>query len=154
MVFMETLKDTIEITTTPEKIFDGLIKVFSSQEYFKEWHKDHVRCQWLKGKPFEEGSILYVEEYVHGKLHKMRFLSTRLEPYRKIEYRLLFPLSVLCPRGSFSVEPKGASCIFTATLTFRFSWFLKRFAKDNVDAMKSHMKEEGENLKKMIENSF
>ena len=63
---MATIKDSIEIKTTPEKTYDGLIKVFSSQEYFKKWHKDHVKCQWLKGKPFEEGSILYVEEYYHG----------------------------------------------------------------------------------------
>ena len=151
---METIKDTIEIKTTPQKIFDGLIKVFSSQEHFKEWHKDHVRCQWLNGKPFEEGSILYVEEHLHGKLHKMRFLSTQLEPNRRIEYRLLFPMSIICPRGSFSVEPKRGSCIFTATLTFRFSWFLKKYANDNVVAMKDHMREEGENLKKIIERDL
>ena len=148
---MVTVKDAIEIKTTPEAIFDGLIKVFSSQEYFKKWHKDHVKCQWLKGKPFEEGSILYVEEYLHGKLHKMKFLSTQLEPNRKIEYKLLFPMSMICPRGSFTVEPKEESSIFTATLTFRFGWLFTKFAKSNVEAMKSHMREEGENLKKLIE---
>ena len=151
---MDTVKDTIEIKTTPEKIFDGLIKVFSSQEYFKKWHKDHVKCQWLKGKPFDEGSILYVEEYLHGELHKMKFLTTQLEQNRKIEYRLLFPMSIICPRGSFMVEPKGESCIFTATLTFRFGWLFKKFAKSNVEAMKNHMREEGKNLKKIIEQNL
>jgi len=151
---METVKDSIVIKTTPEKIFDGLIKIFSSQGYFKKWHKDHVKCQWLKGKPFEEGSILYVEEYIHGELHKMKFLSTQLEPNRKIEYRLLFPMSVICLRGSFTVEPKGESCIFTATLTFRFGWLFTKFAKNNVEAMKNHMREEGKNLKKIIEHNL
>jgi hypothetical protein len=148
---MDTVKDIIEIKTTPEKIFDGLIKVFSSQEYFKKWHKDHVKCQWLKGKPFEEGSILYVEEYLHGELHKMKFLTTQLEPNRKVEYRLLFPMSIICPRGSFTVEPKEESSIFTATLTFRFGWLFTKFAKSNVEGMKNHMREEGENLKKLLE---
>ena len=151
---METLKDRIEIKAIPEKIFDGLIKVFSSQKYFKQWHKEHVKCQWLKGKPFEEGSILYVEEYLHGELHKMKFLSTRLEPNRIIEYRLLFPMSIICPKGSFIVESKGKKSIFTATLTFRFGWFLKKVAKKNVEGMKNHMREEGENLKKIIENNL
>ena len=148
---MATVKDSIEIKATPDKIFDGLIKVFSSQEYYKKWHKDHVKCQWLKGKPFEEGSILYVEEYLHGELHKMKFLSTKLEPNRKIEYRFLFPMSIICPKGLFIVEPKGESCIFTASLTFRFGWLFSKFAKGKVDAMKNHMREEGENLKKLLE---
>ena len=147
---MTTLKDSIEIRTTPEKIFSGLIKVFSSEEYFKKWHKDHIKCQWLKGKPFEEGSILYVEEYLHGELHKMKFLSTQLETNRKIEYRLLFPMSIICPKGSFTVEPKGESCIFTATLTFRFGRLFSKFAKGRVEAIKKHMKEEGDTLKKIL----
>ena len=73
---MITLTDSIEIKATPEKIFNGLIKVFSSEKYFKTWHQDHVKCYWIKGEPFEEGSILYVEEYLHGKIHKMKFIGT------------------------------------------------------------------------------
>lgn len=145
------MKDSIEIKTTPGRIFNGLIKVFSSQEYFKKWHKDHVKCYWVKGRPFEEGSILYVEEYYHGELHKMKFRSTLLEPNRKIEYKLLFPMSIICPKGSFTFEPKGKSCIFTATLNFRFGWLFSKFAKSNVEAMRKHMREEGENLKKLFE---
>ena len=150
---MTTLKDSIEIKTVPEKIFNGLIRVFSSEENFKKWHKDHVKCQWLRGKPFEIGSVLYVEEYLHGQMHKMKFLSTQLEPNRKIEYKLLFPTSIICPRGSFIIEPKGESCIFTATLSFRMGWLFSIFAKNRVDAIKKHMKGEGENLKKISEKA-
>ena len=149
---MTTLKDSIEIKTVPEKIFNGLIRAFSSEENFKKWHKDHIKCQWLRGKPFEIGSVLYVEEYLHGELHKMKFLSTQLEPNRKIEYKLLFPTSIICPRGSFIIEPKGESCIFTATLSFRVGWLFSIFAKNRVDAIKKHMKEEKENIKKISEN--
>jgi hypothetical protein len=81
----------------------------------------------------------------------MKFLTTQLEPNRKVEYRLLFPMSIICPRGSFTVEPKEESSIFTATLTFRFGWLFTKFAKSNVEGMKNHMREEGENLKKLLE---
>lgn len=145
---MITLKDSIEIKTTPEKIFEWFLHF---EENFHAWHPDHIECRWLKGKPFEEGSILYVEEYLHGKPHKMKFLGTKVEPNRKIEYKLLFPISIICPKGSFSIEPKGESCIFTATLSFRFGWLFSRFAKDRVEAIKKHMKEEGENLKRLLE---
>jgi hypothetical protein len=128
-----------------------LIKVFSSEEYFKRWHQDHVKCQWLRGKPFEIGSVLYVEEYLHGKLHKMKFLGTQLDSNRKIEYKLLFPMSMICPKGLFIIEPKGESCIFTATLSFRLGWLFSIFAKSRVEAFKKHVKEEGESLKKFLE---
>jgi hypothetical protein len=148
---LTTLKDSVEIKTTPEKIFNGLIRVFSSEENFKRWHKDHVKCQWLRGKPFEIGSVLYVEEYLHGELHKMKFLGTQLDPHKKIEYKLLFPMSMICPKGSFMIELKGESSIFTATLSFRLGWLFSIFAKGRVVAIKKHMKEEGENLKKILE---
>lgn len=150
---MTTLKDSIEIKANPEEIFEGLVKVFSSAENFKVWHKDHVRCQWLKGKPFEEGSILYVEEYLHNKLHKLKFVVTRLEPGRKIEYKLLFPVSVICTGGAFTIEPKGETCFFSATLFFRMGWLFSIFGKNRVDAIKKHMKEEGENLKMILEKA-
>ncbi len=151
---MVILKDSIEIRTAPEKVFSALIRVFSSQEYFKKWHHDHVKCCWMKGEPFEVGSILYVEEYLHGKLGKMKFLGTNLEINRKIEYKLLFPTSIICPKGSFIIEPKEGSSIFTATLHFRFGRFFQKFAKSRVEAITKHMKEEGENLKKILENDI
>lgn len=148
---MITLTDSIEIKATPEKIFNGLIKVFSSEEYFKTWHQDHVKCHWIKGEPFEEGSILYVEEYLHGKIHKMKFIGTKVESNRKIEYRLLFPMSVVCPKGSFIIVPKERSCIFTANLSFRFGKAFAKFAGSRVESVKKHMKEEGQNLKMLLE---
>lgn len=148
---MTTLKDSIKINTPPEKVFNGLIGLFSSEENFKAWHKDHAACRWLKGKPFEKGSVLYVEEYLHGELHQLKFFVTQLVPNRKIEYKLLFPVSVICPNGSFTIELQGKSSIFTSTLSFRIGWLFLILAKRRVEAIKKHMKEEGENLKKILE---
>ena len=49
------------------------------------------------------------------------------------------------------IEPKRDGCIFTATLYFRMGWLFSIFAKDRVEAIKKHMKEEGENLKNILE---
>lgn len=148
---MTTLKDSIEIKGSSEEIFNGLVKVLSSTENFKTWHKDHLQCQWLKGEPFKVGSVLYVEEYLHRKLHKFKFVSTKLEPNRRIEYKLRLPASIICTGGTFIIEPKGEKCIFVATLSFKMGWLFSMFAKIRVDAIKKHMKEEGENLKNIIE---
>jgi hypothetical protein len=147
---MIILKDSIEIKETPQKTFDWLVHL---EKNYKAWHPDHVECYWRKGKPAEEGTILYVEEYIHGSLHKMRMRITRIEPAKRIEYKILFPMSIICPEGSFITEPKGESCIFTATLSFRFGKMLSKLAKDRVEALKKHMKEEGESLKRLLEIS-
>lgn len=145
---MITLKDSIEIKTTPEKIFDFFVHF---EENYLAWHPDHVKCRWLEEEPFEEGSILYYEEYIHGKLHKIKSKITKIEENKRIEFKNLFPMSILSPKGSFIIEPKGDSCIFTATLSFRFGWLFSKLAKNRVEAVKKHMKEEGENLKRLLE---
>ena len=151
---MAALTDSIKIKATPEKIFNVLIKVFSSEKYYKMWHKDHTICKWIKGKPFEKVSALYTEEYLHGKLHKMKFIVTEVVKNKKIGFRLLFPASIVCPKGSFIIEQGKENSIFTANLYFRFSNFFIKYAKDRVDDVKRHMKEEGEKLKEIIKNNL
>lgn len=66
-----TLTDSVEIRTTPEKVFDFFLHI---EENHKAWHPDHMTVRWIKEKPLEEGSIEYSEEYLHGKLHKGKLL--------------------------------------------------------------------------------
>ena len=54
---------------------------------YRAWHpEDHVALRWIKGEPWEEGSVLYAEEYLHGKLHKLKMLITKVVPNRRIEF--------------------------------------------------------------------
>jgi len=46
------LTDTIEINTTPEKVFQYLTSIVDSESY-QAWHKeDHVTFRFLEGKPW------------------------------------------------------------------------------------------------------
>ena len=142
-----TLESSVKIKTTPEKIFRWLE---SLEEHYAEWHPDHVK--WVNETGgMDEGDTAYYEEYLHGELHKAKARITKVERNRKIEFNHFFPMSLICPEGSFIVESQGDSCIFTATLSFRAGWLFSRFAKNRVEAIKTHMKEEGENLKKLLE---
>lgn len=142
------LKDSVEIKTASEKVFEWLTHF---PEHYTEWHPDHVTCHYVTGGSMEEGSVLYCEEYIHGDLHSMKFRLTKIEPTR-IDYDILFPMSIICPKGSFIVEPKGDHCTFTATLSFRFDTLLSVLFKRRVEALKTHVKEEGENLKRLLES--
>jgi uncharacterized protein YndB with AHSA1/START domain len=150
---MITLIDSIEIEAAPEKVFEWLAQRFKDKEAYQAWHPDHLDVRWIKGEPLQEGSIIYAEEYLHGQLHKLKFVITKIVPKKEVEYRLLFPWSIFASGGTFLIEPKGKrSCIFTATVSFRGGPLFEKLVKDRIEATKRHTKEEGENLKNALES--
>jgi uncharacterized protein YndB with AHSA1/START domain len=153
---MITLKESLEVEAAPEEVFNWLVQRFQDRESYRAWHPDHVDLRWLKGAPLREGSVVYAEEYLHGALHKLKFRITKVVPNRLIEYRCLFPLSLLAPGNSFVVEPKGEGrCVFTAQGSLRFPrWLFERLPprhKGKIEAAERHIREEGENLKRAVE---
>ena len=159
MAFFEdvTLTDAIEIAATPEKIFNFLTGIVDDRSY-RAWHKeDHVTFRWLQGTPWAEGAIMVAEEYLHGKLHKFKFVVTQVVPNRKIVYSPVSRvLRKFFPRNEFRIEQKGASSLFIAAGTYRVGWIGKKFFQKSIDkglaSVKRHMKEEGENLKFILES--
>ena len=72
------LTDSIGIKTTPEKIFDFFTNIVGDESY-RAWHpEDHVALRWIEGQPWKEGSVVYAEEYIHGKLHKLKLIVTKI----------------------------------------------------------------------------
>lgn len=146
---MITIKDSTEIKTNPDKIFNWLKNL---EKHYKEWHPDHIK--WINETGgLYKGDVVYYEEYLHGKLHKIKSKIIKIEENKKIEFKNLFPMSILSPKGSFIIDDRGKSCIFTATLSIRFGRIFSILAKSRVTALKKHMKEEGENLKRILEGA-
>ncbi len=149
---MITLTDSIEIKTTPEHVFNWFTNLRTAEDY-RAWHPDHVDWYWIKGEPFQEGSIVYCEEYIHGNEYKLKFMCTKVVPNRLIEYKPSFPMSILMSKSHFIMEPKGEnSCVLTAAISFREGPFFKKLFIKQIEDLKQHMKEEGENLKKTLES--
>jgi len=68
------VKSSIEIDTTPEKIWDFFKNI---EQNYTKWHpKDHVFFNWVKGKPLEVGSKFDSKETVDG--NKVRIKGTLL----------------------------------------------------------------------------
>lgn len=151
---MISLKDSIEIRTTPRKFFDWLRRL--PQEY-QAWHPDHVACRVLHGSFLEVGSEIVCEEYLHGKLHSMRFRVTKVIPERRAEFVIRGMGS-----GAFEAVATGDMVRFTAELDIGsntplvgqiFDLIFQLFFKTRIDAMQQHMAEEGRNLKAILESS-
>lgn len=150
------LIDSVEIGVSPERVFDFFLKMVDDVSY-QSWHPaDHVSLHWIRGNPYEEGSIAYAEEYLHGKLHRLKFRISKVVPNREIEYvpvsRLL---RIFFPKNRFEIKPRGDSCIFTAEVHLRIGRIAKAFAKRKLEvglsSIQKHMKEEGQNLKRILE---
>ena len=150
------LTHSIEIRTTPEKIFGFFLQIVDDASY-RAWHpEDHVAFRCIKGEPCQEGSVVYAEEYIHGKLHKLKFLVKEVVPNRKIEFvPLARLLRIYFPRNTFLIEPRDGSCMFTASCLLRVGRLVKLLARKKLErglsSVRKHMKEEAENLKRILE---
>ncbi len=148
---MVAITDSIEIGATPEHVFDWLTNL-KTREGYQAWHPDHSDWFWIRGEPFQQGSVIYCEEYLHGELHKLKFVCTRIVPGRLIEYRPLFPWSIVMLGSSFAIDSKGADAsVLSASIRFRSFPFIEKILKGRLEAIGLHMKEEGENLKRILE---
>ena len=151
-----TLTDSIEIKATPEEVFSFFMGIVDDASY-QAWHpEDHVSFRCIKGEPWRKDSVAYAEEYIHGKLHRFKFLIKEVVPNRKIE---LVPLSrflrIYFPRNTFLIESRDHSCVFTASGVLRVGRLAKLLAgrkfEHGLSSVRKHMKEEGENLKRILE---
>jgi hypothetical protein len=149
---MITLQDTIEIETSPQKVYDFFIHF---KENFMDWHPDHVRCWYLEDGPLKEGSTFFVQEYLHTKVMTLEFYVTKLVPYSQIEYKIS-PMV----KGAFTIEEHGSNVLFTAVIDFGteipilgnlLDKILSTFIGRRLKALKQHMVEEGRNLKMILE---
>ena len=150
---MILLRDEVRIDATPEQVFDWLAHF---QEHYLAWHPDHVECRYLRGSSIlEEDAILYIEEYLHGDLHRLKLRATKVIPDSRVEYTAGFGTG-----GAFEVQPREDGVLFTAEITIGLgvpglgSWLdrtMERVLADRIEAMKQHMAEEGENLKRWLE---
>ena len=125
------------------------------EENYTFWHPDHLVFRWLEpGRHLVEGSAFYIEERINGQLLKRTMRFTRVEPGKHLEFapdsRLI---RFFLRRVVFSIEPLGDGCRLTQSLHIRIGpigyWLNRRgFA-----AVEKHMREEGQNMKSMLERA-
>lgn len=147
------LSDSIEIKTTPEKIWEFFTNL---ENNYKAWHpQDHILFKWTKGKPMESGSSWYGEEVVRGKVFKLKGTIGEVVKNRKIVFKYSFPISLVAPRFEWLIEPKGLSSVFTAKSYLRAGDLFYKLSRKEMETKigmhNKHVREEGENLKKILE---
>ena len=153
---MITLKDSIEIKTPLEKIFDWFVDM--DNERFTEWHPNHKKFVKITGG-IEKGDAVYFEECVCGVWYKVRCKIIRIQ---KGENSWRVELKSLLARISFIVKATKDSCVFTHIETFGSKMpvigdivdflLLKVFHfRTRFDLIQKDMEEDGKRLKEILE---
>ena len=147
---MRQLRDSIHIEAPQQAIWDWLSAL---TDHYTEWHPDHVSAAWEHGEPNQVGSVMCAVEEIGGKRETLRFEMTCLEPPAKYEYRIKGPHSIVLPGGGFEIRPDAGGSSFTATISYRFGRLIEWILRRRAGSLRAHMREEGENLKQIIEQS-
>jgi hypothetical protein len=143
------LTDTIWIRTTPAAVFQFFERM---DEHYLGWHPDHQLFRWEQGHGVREGVVFYFEEMIGGKPMNKRVVFTHVEPDRHLEFTFTNRLlRLILPRMVFRFEPEAGGVRFAAEIVIRTgpigAWLNRR----EFDAVRRHMREEGENLKRILE---
>lgn len=148
---MIRLADSTVINVPPERVWAWLNEL---PTHYREWHPAHVLCRYERGEGLEVGAVLYVEEYLHGRKHRLRLEATEVVPGRVMRYRNH------AFTGRFLLEPANGGTRFTAELHFGISTPVIGYLLDallqavlgrRLAAFQTHMREEGGNLKRLLE---
>ena len=143
------LEDTVEISTTPEEIWEFWARMDAN---YKAWHpEDHILFRWTKGKPMEEGSMIYAEETVGGRLLKLKLTCVDVVPNRQFALVFSFPASLFA-KYEYKIEPRGQKTAFTAYTHLKYPCCAQKRMQSAVEIGKKHVREEGENLRRILES--
>lgn len=148
---MIQLRDTVDIQAPPERVWAWLNEL---PHHYRDWHPAHIDCRYIRGDNLAVGAVLQVNEYLHEKPHSLMLHADVVVPDRLLRY------SGRGFRGAFILEPVDEGTRFTAELEFGICLplggrlldvVLRRVLAKRLSAFQTHMREEGENLRRLLE---
>lgn len=121
---------------------------------YRRWHRDHVSFEWLDDARLAVGSRFRFEERINGKRIRRTDRMSRIVENRLVEFQPQNALFRLFLRGvAFSIEPLGeGQCRLTQTITIRIGPIGRWLNRRDFASVGQHMREEGENLKALLEH--
>jgi len=150
---IQILEETI-IKADTSAVFTFLTNIDS---LYKIWHpKDHVFCKTIFRKLSASGCIFHFLEILNGFPLYLIVKITQIKKDQYIEYKLIFPFSLLkLGYGYFRIEPiasGGSKLIAFVEYGYKsvlFDKITNLFI--NVDSVRKHIKEEGHNIREYLE---
>lgn len=144
------LKETTDVEAPPEEVYRFFEEM---EEHYERWHPDHITFRWTAGGGLRRGAEAYFEERIAGKLQKKTVRFVEVTPDRYLEFKPTSLLvGLLMPHISFTIRPRSDGCELTQRIKVRTGPIGARLNGKEFDAVRAHMREEGKNLKYILEN--
>lgn len=143
-------EDSILIQASCKQVFNFFEDM---KENYLRWHPEHIKFDWVEGDRLAVGNVFYFEEEIGGQLLKKKTKFTQIIPNRYIEFKMThWFYRWFIPKMTFIFDEKDEGCLFTAQVFLRGIGPLGKWAhRKEFAAVRQHMKEEGINLKQIIE---
>jgi hypothetical protein len=145
------LRDTVTIAVRPETVWHWFENL---SRHYRAWHPAHLDCRHVRGDRLAAGAVIQMDEEVHVRRHSLTLRADRVVPGRLLRY------SASGLRGAFILEPAGAGTRFTAEMEVGsrlpvvgrlLDAVLRRLLARQLSAIAPHVREEGVNLKRLLE---
>ena len=135
---------------SPEEVYRFFEEM---EENYERWHPNHITFRWTEKGWLQQGAEAYFEERIAGKLQKKTVKFVEVTPEQYIEFKpTSFLVGLLMPHISFMIDARPEGCELTQRIEVRTGPIGARLNKREFDAVQTHMREEGENLKGILEN--
>ncbi|MBX0298166.1 SRPBCC family protein [Haloarcula nitratireducens] len=143
------LTETTDVGAPPKEVYRFFEEMADNYE---RWHPDHITFRWTEKDGLQQGAEAYFEERIAGKVQKktVRFVAVTPDHYLEFKPTALL-VGLLMPHISFTIDASPAGCELTQRIKVRTGPIGARLNKSEFDAVRRHMREEGENLKSILE---
>ncbi len=148
------LAHSITVSAPAEKVWRFLENLETN---YVRWHPvDHKAFAWTGGEPLSKGATLYSEQIMAGELVKYNAVIAESIPLEKVVMRFSFPVSLITDRIEWHLAGHGDATEFTAITHLKFGPLARTFFRKGIYRLiadhNRHVRVEGENLKRLLEN--
>ncbi len=149
---MEVFRDKIVVDAPPEDVFE----FFRSMDHdrYLAWHDEHRDFRLVEGEWVEEGASAFFDEEIGDERITSTVRYTDVRPANYIEFRdENWLMRLFNPKNAFLFEPVEGGTRVVAEVNLRIGP-LERLSKTvhaELEELRRHMREEGENLKRLVE---
>ena len=143
-------EDQIAIDAPPSS---GFAFFENMQANYRRWHPNHLTFEWKRGPGLAVGNEFRFEESIAGKRRVKTTRIIEVIPDRYFAFTMVNPFfRFFLPRLSFGFEPQAGGFRFRAEIHLHgIGPMGRRLNRREFNAVQTHMAEEGQNLKELLE---
>lgn len=149
---MKTISDEVVVDASPVETFEFFRSMDEAR--YLAWHPDHVAFHLLEGDRIEPGARASFEEDIGDERLSSTVRYTEVCAPTYVEFRDESPITRLFnPKNTFTLEATDGITRVTAAVHLRIGPLerLSGRVRRDLEALRRHVREEGENLKRLVE---